>query len=44
MERSRRLQPFLGTPMTEPELDAWADDSVNLFFNGCRFWTPSLLG
>jgi AcrR family transcriptional regulator len=28
----------LGTPMTEPELDAWADDCVNLLLNGCRFW------
>jgi len=30
----------LGTPMTEVELDAWADDCVNLFLNGCRFWQP----
>ena len=28
----------LGEPMTEAELDAWANDSVNLFLNGCRFW------
>jgi AcrR family transcriptional regulator len=28
----------LGEPMTEAELDAWADDCVNLFLNGCRFW------
>jgi TetR/AcrR family transcriptional regulator, mexJK operon transcriptional repressor len=30
----------LGTPMTEAELDIWADDCVNLFLNGCRFWQP----
>jgi TetR/AcrR family transcriptional regulator, mexJK operon transcriptional repressor len=28
----------LGTPMTEVELDYWADDCVNLFLNGCRYW------
>jgi TetR/AcrR family transcriptional regulator, mexJK operon transcriptional repressor len=28
----------LGTPMTEVELDLWADDCVNLFLNGCRYW------
>jgi TetR/AcrR family transcriptional regulator, mexJK operon transcriptional repressor len=26
----------LGAPMTQGELDAWADDAVNLFLNGCR--------
>lgn len=26
----------LGTPMTPPELDAWARDTVGLFLNGCR--------
>jgi TetR/AcrR family transcriptional regulator, mexJK operon transcriptional repressor len=26
----------LGTPMTAPELDAWARDTVSLFLNGCR--------
>jgi len=30
----------LGTTLTEAELDAWADDCVNLFLNGCRFWQP----
>ncbi len=25
-----------GVPMTVSELDAWADDAVNLFLNGCR--------
>jgi AefR-like transcriptional repressor, C-terminal domain len=27
----------LGTPLTEAEFDAWADDCVHLFLNGCRF-------
>jgi AcrR family transcriptional regulator len=26
----------LGAPMTPSELDTWADDTVNLFLNGCR--------
>jgi TetR/AcrR family transcriptional repressor of mexJK operon len=26
----------LGVPMTPRELDAWAEDAVNLFLNGCR--------
>jgi TetR/AcrR family transcriptional regulator, mexJK operon transcriptional repressor len=30
----------LGTPMTEAELETWADDCVNLFLNGCRSWRP----
>jgi len=30
----------LGTSMTKTELDAWADDCVNLFLNGSRFWQP----
>jgi TetR/AcrR family transcriptional regulator, mexJK operon transcriptional repressor len=34
----------LGMPMTEAELDAWADDCVNLFLNGCRFWRPRAAG
>jgi TetR/AcrR family transcriptional repressor of mexJK operon len=34
----------LGTAMTEAELDAWADDCVNLFLNGCRFWQPRASG
>jgi TetR/AcrR family transcriptional repressor of mexJK operon len=28
----------LGAPMTRVELDDWADDCVNLFLNGCRYW------
>ena len=28
-----------GTPMTATELDAWADETVDLFLNGCRGWT-----
>lgn len=34
----QRLALGLGTPMTETELDCWADDCVNLFLNGCRYW------
>jgi AcrR family transcriptional regulator len=34
----------LGTPMNEAELDAWADDCVNLFLNGCRFGQPRASG
>jgi AcrR family transcriptional regulator len=34
----------LGTPMTEAELDGWADDCVNLFLNGCRSWQPRAPG
>lgn len=37
----RRRALGLGTAMTEAELDAWADDCVNLFLNGCRFWQTS---
>ena len=35
---------YLATPMTKAELDAWADDCVNLFLNGCRFWQPRAPG
>jgi TetR/AcrR family transcriptional repressor of mexJK operon len=28
----------LGTPRTAAELDCWADDCVNLFLDGCRYW------
>jgi TetR/AcrR family transcriptional regulator, mexJK operon transcriptional repressor len=28
----------LGVPMTAAEADAWAQDVVNLFLNGCRGW------
>jgi hypothetical protein len=31
----RRLMGF-GVPMTPEELDAWAENAVNLFLNGCR--------
>jgi TetR/AcrR family transcriptional regulator, mexJK operon transcriptional repressor len=34
----RRRALGLGRPMTAAELDAWADDCVNLFLNGCRSW------
>jgi len=36
----QRRALVLGTPMTAAELDTWADDCVNLFLNGCRFWQP----
>jgi TetR/AcrR family transcriptional repressor of mexJK operon len=36
----RRASGF-GQPMTEAELDAWANDCVNLVLNGCRFWRPA---
>jgi TetR/AcrR family transcriptional regulator, mexJK operon transcriptional repressor len=32
----QRRSMGLGIPMTASELDAWADDAVNLFLNGCR--------
>jgi AcrR family transcriptional regulator len=34
----------LGSPMTAAEADAWADDCVNLFLNGCRSWQPRAPG
>jgi len=30
----------LGVPMSDVELDRWADDCVNLFLNGCKYWQP----
>jgi AcrR family transcriptional regulator len=30
----------LGQKLTEAELEVWAEDCVNLFLNGCRFWKP----
>jgi TetR/AcrR family transcriptional regulator, mexJK operon transcriptional repressor len=29
----------LGAPMTQSELDKWADNVVTLFLNGCRGWS-----
>jgi TetR/AcrR family transcriptional regulator, mexJK operon transcriptional repressor len=40
----RRRALGLGTAMTEAELDAWADDCVNLFVNGCRHWQSRAAG
>ena len=40
----RRRALGLGEPMTEAELEAWADDCVNLLLNGCRFWQPRAPG
>ena len=34
----------LGSPMSAAEVDAWADDCVNLFLNGCRSWQPRAPG
>jgi hypothetical protein len=28
--------------MTAAELDAWADDTVRLFLNGCRGWAGAI--
>lgn len=36
----RRRALGLGTPMTEAERDAWADDCVTLFLNGCLAGKP----
>jgi hypothetical protein len=38
MTMPQRRALGLGTPMTGAELDCWADDCVNLFLNGCRYW------
>lgn len=40
----RRQALGLGNPMTEAELNTWADNCVNLFLNGCRFWRSSASG
>jgi AcrR family transcriptional regulator len=40
----QRRALVLGQPMSEIELDAWADDCVDLFLNGCRFWKPRAPG
>jgi len=34
----RRALGF-GAPMTQPELEAWADQVVGLFLDGCRGWS-----
>jgi hypothetical protein len=31
----------LGAPLTPTELEAWADNVVTLFLNGCRGWSAS---
>jgi AcrR family transcriptional regulator len=41
ISQPQRLALVLGQSMTESELDAWADDCVDLFLNGCRFRQPS---
>jgi AcrR family transcriptional regulator len=44
ISQPQRLALVLGQSMTESELEAWADDCVDLFLNGCRFWKPSAPG
>jgi hypothetical protein len=44
ISQPQRLALVLGRSMTEGELDAWADDCVDLFLNGCRFRKPSVPG
>jgi TetR/AcrR family transcriptional regulator, mexJK operon transcriptional repressor len=44
ISQPQRRALVLGQSMTEGELEAWADDCVGLFLNGCRFWEPSVLG
>lgn len=40
MALPQRRAMGLGQKMTEAELEVWAEDCVNLFLNGCRFWQP----
>ena len=44
ISQPQRLALVRGQWMTESDLDAWADDCVDLFLNGCRFWKPSAPG
>ena len=44
ISQPQRLALVLGQSMTESELEAWADDCVDLFLNGCRLWKPSAPG
>jgi len=44
ISQPQRRALVLGQSMTEIELDAWADDCVDLFLNGCRFRKPSAPG
>ncbi len=43
ISQPQRRALVLGQSMTEIELEAWADDCVDLFLNGCRFWKSSAL-
>ena len=42
ISQPQRLALVLGQSMTESELEVWANDCVDLFLNGCRFWKPSV--
>ncbi len=44
ISQPQRRSLVLGQSMTEIELEAWSDDCVDLFLNGCRFWKPSAPG
>lgn len=44
ISQPQRRALVLGQSMTESDLEAWADDCVDLFLNGCRFWKPSAPG
>jgi hypothetical protein len=44
ISQPQRLALVRGQWMTESDLDAWADDCVDLFLNGCRFWKPRAPG
>ena len=44
ISQPQRRSLVLGQSMTESELEAWADDCVDLFLNGCRFWKPRAQG
>jgi TetR/AcrR family transcriptional regulator, mexJK operon transcriptional repressor len=44
ISQPQRRALVLGQSMIEIELEAWADDCVDLFLNGCRFWKPGAPG
>jgi len=40
--RPQRRAMGLGAPMTQAELDAWADNVATLFLSGCEGWSASV--
>lgn len=40
--RPQRRAMGLGAPMTQAELDAWADNVTTLFLNGCQGWSAAV--